>query len=122
MRAIRRRDTAPERMIRTALHRRGLRFRVDYLIRVQGRSPRPDIVFTKKRVAVFVDGCFWHGCSVHARRPTQNASYWGPKIARNIERDLEQNARLEQAGWRVLRIWEHEPVDEAVERLVRLIG
>jgi DNA mismatch endonuclease (patch repair protein) len=122
MRAIRRRDTKPERELRSALHRRGLRFRVDYAIPVDGRSPRPDVAFTRQRLAVFVDGCFWHGCEEHAQRPKENTAYWGPKIARNIERDAEQTAKLESAGWAVLRVWEHEPIDEVVERVVKLLG
>jgi DNA mismatch endonuclease, patch repair protein len=121
MRANRRRDTKPERELRSALHRRGLRFRVDFAIAVDGRSPRPDIVFTKRRIAVFVDGCFWHGCDEHAQRPRTNSGYWGPKIARNIERDAEQTARLEQAGWTVLRVWEHEPIEDVVSRVVALV-
>jgi DNA mismatch endonuclease (patch repair protein) len=108
MRANRRRDTLPERALRSLLHRRGLRFRVDLPVAVDGRSPRPDIVFTRQRLAIFVDGCFWHGCPEHARRPKANATYWGPKIARNIERDSEQAQRLQAAGWTVLRVWEHE--------------
>lgn len=98
----------PERALRSELHRRGLRFRVDLPVAVEGRSPRPDIVFTRQRLAIFVDGCFWHGCPEHAQRPKTNATYWGPKIARNIERDAEQAERLRAAGWTVLRIWEHE--------------
>jgi DNA mismatch endonuclease (patch repair protein) len=121
MRAIRRRDTKPERQLRSALHRRGFRFRVDYPVPVDGRSPRPDVAFTKYRIAVFIDGCFWHGCEEHARPPTSNAGYWGPKIARNIERDSEQTARLERAGWTVIRAWEHEPVDQVVERVAARI-
>lgn len=117
MKSIRRRDTKLELSIRSLLHRQGLRFRVDYPVPVDGRSPRPDIAFTKRRVAVFVDGCFWHGCPEHGSKPKKNTHYWGPKIARNIERDQEQNARLEAAGWRVLRIWEHEDLDSAVERI-----
>lgn len=109
MRSIRRRDTRPERLLRSELHRRGFRFRVDFPIPVQeGRSPRADIVFPRQKLAVFVDGCFWHGCTVHSKPPKQNSGYWGPKIARNIERDEETNARLAANGWKVLRLWEHE--------------
>jgi len=121
MRAVRRRDTKPERELRSALHRRGLRFRVDYAISVDGRSPRPDIAFTRDRIAIFVDGCFWHGCPEHAQRPKSNTAYWGPKLARNVERDAEQTAKLEGAGWTVLRVWEHEPLDAVVDRVVELI-
>jgi DNA mismatch endonuclease (patch repair protein) len=117
MRGIRRRDTKPERALRSALHRRGLRFRVDVPISIEGRSPRPDIVFTRRRVAVFVDGCFWHGCSEHSSPPKQNSTYWGPKISRNIERDREHDARLAAAGWTVMRVWEHEDTAAACDRI-----
>jgi DNA mismatch endonuclease, patch repair protein len=117
MRANRRRDTGPELAVRAELHRRGLRYRVDFPVPVAGRSPRPDVVFTKQRVAVFIDGCFWHGCPQHAQRPKQNSVYWEPKISRNIERDLEQAARLEAAGWTVIRVWEHEDPSMAAERI-----
>jgi DNA mismatch endonuclease (patch repair protein) len=86
----------------------GLRYRVDYPIPVHGRRPRVDIVFTRQRLAVFVDGCFWHGCPSHGGRPKQNSGYWTAKIARNQERDIEQSERLTAAGWTVLRFWEHE--------------
>jgi len=117
MRANRRRDTGPEKAFRSELHQRGFRFRVDFPIPVSGRSPRADIAFTRKRVAVFIDGCFWHGCPEHSQRPKTNSGYWGPKIARNIERDREQTVRAETAGWRVIRIWEHEGLDEAIARV-----
>lgn len=122
MRANRRRDTKPEMALRSALHKRGLRFRVDYSVPVDGRSPRPDIAFTAKRVAVFVDGCFWHGCPEHSKRPAENASYWGPKIARNIERDSEQTRRLVDAGWTVVRVWEHDELTKAVEQVLAALA
>jgi DNA mismatch endonuclease (patch repair protein) len=119
MRANRRRDTSPEIAIRRALHAQGFRFRVDLAIRPgPGRLVRPDVIFTRAMVAVFIDGCYWHGCPEHGRRVSgANAFYWGPKIARNQERDAEQTARLECAGWRVIRIWEHEDTKEAVQRI-----
>lgn len=117
MRGIRRRDTAPEKALRSELHRRGLRFRVDFPVATQGRSPRPDIAFTRRRLAVFVDGCFWHGCPEHAGPPKKNTDYWGPKIARNIQRDREHDADLAAAGWCVLRVWEHEAVDTTADRV-----
>jgi DNA mismatch endonuclease (patch repair protein) len=117
MKGIRRRDTSPERRLRSALHRRGLRFRVDVPVEVDGRSPRPDIVFTRHCLAVFVDGCFWHGCPSHAETPKTNTSYWAPKIARNIERDAEHDKRLQAAGWMVIRVWEHEPAERAADRI-----
>jgi DNA mismatch endonuclease (patch repair protein) len=117
MRGIRRRDTQPERALRSELHQRGLRFRIDLPVSVEGRSPRPDVAFTRRRVAVFVDGCFWHGCREHAAPPRKNTGYWGPKIARNIERDREHDARLTAAGWTVIRVWEHERPGDAADRV-----
>jgi len=105
----------PEVRYRSALHRNGLRFRKDFPIRLSQRRPvRPDIVFTRARVAVFIDGCFWHGCADHQRVPRTNRDYWIPKLARNVARDREVDEALTAAGWLVLRIWEHEdPVTSA---------
>lgn len=119
MQANRRRDTTPEVAVRRLLHSRGLRYRVDYP--PLGGRRRADIVFTRKRIAVFIDGCFWHGCPEHASRPTVNTDYWDPKLQRNIERDRETSALLEDADWTVLRFWEHEPpelVAAAIESAV----
>ena len=119
MQANRRRDTSLELRIRRALFGRGLRYRVDYPIRVPERRPvRVDIVFPRQRVAVFVDGCFWHGCPDHATRSATNSAYWDEKIAANRDRDAQNKADLESAGWEVLRVWEHESVDDAMERVV----
>lgn len=126
MRANRRRDTGPERAVRSLLHARGLRYRVDLPIRVDARRPvRPDLVFTRLGICCFIDGCWWHGCPEHGRRRTSsNDEYWSAKIARNIERDTEQQTALEAVGWTVLRFWEHEEpaavadlICEVVERL-----
>lgn len=124
MKSIGRRDTGPELALRSELHGRGFRFRVDYPVSVPGgRQLRPDIVFSRQRLAVFVDGCFWHGCARHSATPAKNAGYWGPKIARNIERDGEHNARLEAAGWTVIRVWEHDDPHEAADMVAaRLSG
>lgn len=123
MAAIRRRDTAFERAVRSALHIKGLRFRVDFPIRVEDERPiRPDIVFTRRRVAAFCDGCFWHGCEEHGRRPNvKNIHYWGPKIAGNMERDIRHTAVLEAAGWTVLRAWEHEDPGKTAERIAEAV-
>ena len=123
MAAIRRRDTRVEKRLRSLLHARGLRFRVDHPIRVGSSRPvRPDIVFTRAMVAVFVDGCYWHGCPDHGRRPGGlNQEYWGPKIARNIERDQIHNAALAAEGWTVVRIWEHVPAETAITRVTRAL-
>jgi len=115
MAANRRRDSAPELRLRSALHRHGLRFRVDFPIAVPSRRPiRPDIAFTRARVAVFLDGCFWHGCPEHGSVPKANTSYWLPKIARNRDRDREADRLLAAAGWLVVRIWEHESLEDAI--------
>ena len=118
----RRKDTKPEVALRSALHRRGLRFRKDFPICVEGRRPiRPDIVFTRALVAVFVDGCFWHGCPEHQVIPKSNPDYWIPKLRRNVERDRESDAALGAAGWAVVHIWEHLGVGEAVELVERAL-
>jgi DNA mismatch endonuclease, patch repair protein len=115
MRAIRRTDTKPEVALRRALHRQGYRFRKDYRLDLaDGKRVRPDIAFTARHVAVFVDGCFWHACPEHGSKPANNTWYWGPKLARNVERDRLADAALSAAGWDVVRVWEHEPLDAAV--------
>jgi DNA mismatch endonuclease, patch repair protein len=118
MQANRRADTRPELAVRSALHARGLRFRKDYPIPIPGRrATRVDVVFISARVAVFVDGCFWHGCPEHGLTPKSNAAYWVPKLERNRERDQRVTEGLEADGWTVVRVWEHEPVREAVARI-----
>jgi len=94
MAAIRRQDTKPEVELRSALHRSGYRFRKDHPIRAGGKLIRPDIVFTKHKVAIFVDGCFWHSCPIHGRKPIKNEKYWSPKLEGNALRDREQTAAL----------------------------
>jgi DNA mismatch endonuclease (patch repair protein) len=119
MRANRRRDTGPERAVRVLLHARGLRYRVDLPINVGGIRPvRPDVAFTRLRICCFIDGCWWHGCPQHGRRRTNtNDAYWTAKIGRNIERDAEQRAALEQSGWTVLRYWEHEQPERVAKAI-----
>lgn len=117
-----RRDTQPELALRRSLHRLGLRFRVDVPIVPSTRRRRVDIVFPKARVAVLVDGCYWHGCPAHSSAgPRENAWYWGPKLLRNRERDRDTDQRLTTAGWQVLRVWEHEPPDEAAGRVADVV-
>ncbi len=106
MKANRARDTSPELAVRRLLHAIGLRYRVDYP--PLGGRRRADIVFTRQRIAVFIDGCFWHGCPEHATLPKANADYWLPKLQRNIVRDRETDELLRDSGWTVLRFWEHE--------------
>lgn len=122
MAAIHRRDTKPERMLRSTMHRMGYRFRKDHPIRVDGRRIRPDIAFTRWRVAVFIDGCFWHCCPQHGRHPRVNGDYWIPKLAGNAERDRRQTVLLQSAGWTVVRFWEHEDIEEVAGKLSRLLA
>ncbi|MGH3716677.1 MAG: very short patch repair endonuclease [Micromonosporaceae bacterium] len=110
----RRTDTKPEIALRSALHAAGFRFRKDFRLDLGDRKPRPDVVFTRAKVAVFVDGCYWHSCPEHGTAPTRNAAYWAPKLARNVERDRDDDAALRDAGWSVVRVWEHTPVSDAV--------
>ncbi|MFC4785369.1 very short patch repair endonuclease [Nocardioides sp. MAHUQ-72] len=114
----RRTGTKPEVALRSALHAAGLRFRKDYRLDLGTTKVRPDIVFTRAKVAVFVDGCFWHSCPTHGTQPKRNTDYWGPKLARNVARDREHDSALTGHGWTVVRIWEHEPLEEALRRVV----
>lgn len=120
MRSNRARDTKPELLVRRALHARGLRFRVDYRPSLASRS-RGDIVFTRLRLVVFIDGCFWHGCPEHATIPVSNVDYWIPKLARNRERDAQATEALQLAGWTVARYWEHEDVHEVTRAITNLV-
>lgn len=116
-----RRDTAPELALRRELHRRGLRYRVDHPLPGMPRR-RADLLFPRAKVAVFVDGCFWHSCPIHGTKPANNEAWWAQKLRRNVERDRETDAHLEAAGWKVLRFWEHvdtESAADAVEATVR---
>ncbi len=123
MRAIRRTDTKPELALRRALHRMGYRFRKDYRLDLDtGQRVRPDIAFTARKVAVFVDGCFWHACPDHGSKPSVNQGYWAPKLLRNVERDRAADSALELAGWRVVRLWEHVPLEAAVAAVVTALG
>jgi DNA mismatch endonuclease (patch repair protein) len=119
MQRQRRRDTAPELALRSLLHRRGFRFRVDY--KLPGLRRRADIAFPSARVAVFVDGCFWHGCPEHASWPRANAAWWRDKIESNRRRDSDTDERLFDEGWISVRIWEHEPAAEAARRVGRIV-
>lgn len=107
------RDTAPEMALRSALHRLGYRYRVNAPVPSAPRR-RADLLFPRQKVAVFVDGCFWHGCPQHATWPVRNAAWWESKLKANLERDLDTTTRLEAIGWTVVRIWEHTDLDDAV--------
>ena len=122
MQANRRADTKPELLIRASLHAQGYRFRKNFRIRVPGRIVHVDIAFPGRKLAVFVDGCFWHGCPTHRRTPSSNAGYWTPKLDGNIRRDELVTAALQAEGWNVLRIWEHVPIDAAVAEVAREAG
>lgn len=122
MRANRGKDTGPEIALRSALHALGLRFRKNFRLDLaEGRRVRPDIVFPKLRVAVFVDGCFWHGCREHRTLPTSNASFWKEKIEGTRQRDRRQVAWLKEAGWTVMRVWEHDIPDPAAQRVAKTV-
>src|SRR5689334_4318438 len=104
MARIRSSNTAPEQLLRAALRSEGLRFRIGTC----APGSRPDVVFAGRRVAVFIDGCFWHGCPEHYLRPRSRPDYWAVKLATYVERDRRQTAELTSLGWRVCRVWEHE--------------
>jgi len=114
---LRRRDTKPELAVRRLLHAHGLRYRVTFPVPGQRRRTI-DIAFTRRHVAVFIDGCFWHGCVVHGVKPTANAEWWQTKIAANRARDEDTTRALEEHGWRVLRFWEHERPAAVVEAVL----
>ncbi|MFB7884973.1 very short patch repair endonuclease [Microbacterium sp. NPDC056057] len=118
--ANRSKNTAPERAVRSILHARGLRYRT-HLRPIPSIRRTADIVFTRRKIAVFIDGCFWHACPEHFIAPRSNADYWGPKIAGNRLRDRDTDEALRSAGWTVLRFWEHEPpafVADDIEKIV----
>ncbi|QCX28488.1 DNA mismatch endonuclease Vsr [Nocardioides jishulii] len=115
-----RRDTRPELLLRRELHRRGLRYRVQLKVPANRRRTI-DVAFTRIRLAVFVDGCFWHGCPEHGTQPQRNSEWWRWKIQRNQDRDADTDALLKASGWTVLRIWEHEDVLSAADRIEQLV-
>ena len=122
MKANRRTDTKPERALRTALHALGYRYRKDFRLDLPLRRVRPDVAFTRRKVAVFIDGCFWHACPEHASQPKSNEWYWSPKLAKNVERDRAADEALAQAGWTVVRLWEHVSVEDAVAAVIAAVG
>ncbi|MET4673672.1 DNA mismatch endonuclease (patch repair protein) [Streptomyces sp. PvR018] len=120
MQAIRSRDTKPERLIRQLVHANGLRYRV-------ATRPLPDLrrtadlVFRPAKVAVFIDGCYWHGCPEHYVSPRTNPGYWSDKVARNMARDRDTDRRLQEAGWLVMRFWEHQDSDTCALTIVKTV-
>ena len=114
MAATKGRDNPRELAIRSALHRRGLRFRVHCCV-IPGTKRTVDILFPKSKTAVFLDGCFWHNCPEHGTWPKSNSKWWSEKLLANKARDENTNKRLKEAGWKVIRVWEHHSVDEAFD-------
>jgi DNA mismatch endonuclease (patch repair protein) len=120
MSRIRSTNTKPEKVLRSALWARGLRYRL------HAKTPmgRPDVVFPTQQVAVFIDGCFWHGCPDHYVRPRSRVDFWSNKLRENVERDSRQTLALEAAGWRVIRFWEHTvftELEHAVNTVVAVV-
>lgn len=115
------RDTRPETALRRELHGRGLRYRVDFPP-LPGLRRRADVVFTRARVAVFVDGCFWHRCPNHGTSPRNNREWWRAKLDRNVERDRDTDAALAAAGWRVVRVWEHEDPSRVANTITLVVA
>ena len=118
MRKIKASDTAPEIILRKSLWNEG---KIGYRINVKSLPGKPDVVYTKKKVAIFVDGCFWHGCPICYRRPKSNRKYWDKKLKNNMARDVLHTEELQAMGWKVIRFWEHE-VRENVHLCVRRIS
>ena len=120
MARVRSRNTEPETTLRKALWARGFRYRLNTDL-----PGSPDLVFVASKTALFVDGCFWHGCPRHYTLPVKNREFWQRKLARNISRDRKADQDLGMSGWTVIRIWEHEiseNLDEVVERLAQLLN
>jgi DNA mismatch endonuclease (patch repair protein) len=120
MKSTGRRDTAPEVALRTLLHRMGFRYRIDRKP-LPGLRRRADLVFVGARIAVYIDGCFWHGCPLHATWPKENAKFWHDKIEANRRRDADTDRRLQDARWTVIRVWEHESPVTAAERVAAAV-
>ena len=116
-----RHNTSPEKVLRSELHRRGRRFRL-HRRPVDGLRREADLVFTRQRVAVFVDGCFWHQCPRHGTIPKSNSEWWRRKFERTRARDSDTDRQLEEAGWKVIRIWEHEAISAAADLIERVLN
>lgn len=121
MAKVRQKGTDAELAVRRELFRAGARYRVDYVV---VRNPRrvADIAFPGLKIAVFIDGCFWHGCPEHASWPKRNAEFWRQKIEANRARDADTDARLIAQGWKVIRVWEHEAPAVAAKRIERILS
>ena len=121
MRRQAQRDTAPELALRRELHRRGFRYRIHRRPILELRR-EADVLFSRQKVAVFVDGCWWHGCPDHGTLPRTNTAWWQEKLDRNVSRDRETDRRLAAAGWQVVRIWEHEDSESAADRVAVVLA
>lgn len=121
MKANRSTDTKPEVALRSELWRRGLRFRKNHRVDLPDRRVRPDLVFTRSKVAVFVDGCFWHRCPEHASQPKANAEYWTSKLTATVARDRATDQALASAGWTVVRVWEHHDAGQAADMVMSAV-
>ena len=121
MQRTRKRDTACEISLRKELYRLGLRYRVE-VAPMSGLRQRADILFRKAKIAVFVDGCFWHKCTLHGTLPRANQTWWSAKLDANVERDTRNRAMLEGAGWSVIRVWEHEDPIEAAALIAHIVA
>jgi DNA mismatch endonuclease (patch repair protein) len=115
-------DTKPEIAVRSALHAAGLRFRKSLRVIAGEVKVRPDVVFTRARIAVFIDGCYWHCCPDHGTQPRRNEDYWSAKLAGNVARDRRVDEALRSDGWTVIRAWEHEPPQLAVRRVLDVLS
>ena len=120
MSALRRRDNGPETAVRQRLHAMGLRYRVAWPVPGQRRRTI-DIAFTRAHVAVYIDGCFWHGCPLHGTIPRSNSAWWENKLKANRARDASVNEQLHELGWTVLRFWEHEAPDAVAEHVYAVV-
>ena len=120
MKSQRQWDTKPEIQLRSLLHRMGFRYRVN-IAPLPGMRSRADIVFPRLKVAIFVDGCFWHSCPHHGTLPKKNAKWWRAKLAANVTRDRDVNEFLNQQGWEVVRIWEHEAPEDAARHIANIL-
>ncbi len=117
---IRQKNTSAEVALRRALHRRGLRYRLHVLVISKPRRIA-DVAFVNLRIAIFVDGCFWHGCPIHATWPKTNSEFWERKILANKKRDRDTDDRLQADGWEVVRVWAHESADLAADRIRSIV-
>ena len=120
MQSNRSRDTVPEMTLRRLLHASGLRYRVS-AAPLRGVRRTADVVFGPAKVAVFVDGCFWHQCPIHGTSPKANSDYWLPKLERNVQRDRETDHLLLAAGWLSIRVWEHEDLESAAIHIAKVV-